>query len=388
MKLLLFTYEFPPITGGISRYCYMLTKELSGLGVEPIVLTYRSFQSKESLDSREQFKIIGVPKLRSRKLNFLTGKTDILLSIFYLIYSILRYKPDHILVTHGRSQLIFSLLSLILPLKFTVVVIGSDVIHHSKNKTKKWLFEKLCLKANKILAISKFTKNLLLDKYPSLREKTTVIYIGIDPKWLTFPKEKGSIQRIKEKLNISNKKIILTIARLTPRKGHDLVIKALSRISQTIPDSKYVIGGKGSGLDRLKSLIKTYGLQDKVIFAGFVPPEETISFYDMCNVFVMPSREEKGKVEGFGISFIEAGARGKPVIGGNHGGVPEVIVNGKTGFLVDPHDTEELANTIIKLLTDKKLAKKMGQRGKERVSKYFTSKVMAQKTLVAIKDEK
>ena len=115
-----------------------------------------------------------------------------------------------------------------------------------------------------------------------------------------------------------------------------------------------------------------------------VEDDEIISYYDMYDVFVMPSREEKGTVEGFGISFLEAGARGKPVIGGNHGGVPEVIVDGETGFLVDPYDVQELADAIIKLLTDSKLAEEMGRKGKERVFKYFTSEIMARRTLEVI----
>lgn len=99
-------------------------------------------------------------------------------------------------------------------------------------------------------------------------------------------------------------------------------------------------------------------------------------FYNVCDIFIMPSRLEKenGKYsgEGFGIVYLEANACKKPVIAGGYGGSVEAVVDGETGILVDPDNIDEIANSIIKLLLDKKLAKEIGRKGRERMLKEFS----------------
>ena len=122
MRLLLFTYEFPPRAGGISRYCYELVKEFCKLGQHVFVLTLR--YSEGGMRLKEPFEVIRIPNIRSGKLNILAG-------CFYLIYSIFFRKPDHILVTHGIPELICSMLAFILPVKFSITIIGSDILYRS-----------------------------------------------------------------------------------------------------------------------------------------------------------------------------------------------------------------------------------------------------------------
>ena len=115
-------------------------------------------------------------------------------------------------------------------------------------------------------------------------------------------------------------------------------------------------------------------LDDHVLFTGYVDPDQLNSLYNLCDVYVMLSRElvARGDTEGFGITFLEANACGKPVIGGDSGGVSDAILDGVTGFLVDPLDVDGVAEKLILLLEDPDLARRLGQQGRARVEGSFT----------------
>lgn len=166
------------------------------------------------------------------------------------------------------------------------------------------------------------------------------------------------------------RKMLLTVGRLAASermKGLDETILALPKVAGAIPETVYVIVGDGDDRQRLEELAKQHGLADRVVFTGAVSDEELIGFYKQCDVFLMPSRQE-----GFGIVFLEAMAFEKPVIGGNHGGTPEVIADNETGFLVQHGDVAALAERIIRLLSDDELRRRMGQAGRRRVEDRFT----------------
>jgi len=109
-----------------------------------------------------------------------------------------------------------------------------------------------------------------------------------------------------------------------------------------------------------------------VVFAGYVPEAALATLLEACSALIFPSL-----YEGFGMPVLEAMARGKPLIGGAHGGAPEVIEDGKTGYLVQHGDAPELATSIETLLADPSLAREMGARGRERLNRNFKFSVFA-----------
>jgi phosphatidylinositol alpha-1,6-mannosyltransferase len=168
--------------------------------------------------------------------------------------------------------------------------------------------------------------------------------------------------------------VLLTVARLARRKGHDLVLRALPLLGD-IADLRYVIVGGGEDLARLEEIVRRNGLEESVIFAGRVPEHELPDYYRLCDLYVMPNREVTevtDSLEGFGISFIEASACGKPAIAGRSGGTDAAVADGETGYLVDPEDPAELASKIRLLLNDPGLRAEMGRKGRERVERDFT----------------
>lgn len=152
-----------------------------------------------------------------------------------------------------------------------------------------------------------------------------------------------------------------------------VVLVALPKVCQTIPDLMYLIVGDGPQRRQLESLATDMGVRENVIFAGRVGAEDLPEIYALSDVFVMPSREqlETCDVEGFGLVFLEASACAKPVVGGRGGGIPDALVDGVTGLLVNPHDSEDIASTLTRLLTDSDLAMRLGQQGRLRVVKEF-----------------
>ncbi len=167
--------------------------------------------------------------------------------------------------------------------------------------------------------------------------------------------------------------MLLSVGRLVRVKGFDLVIRALPEVLRAVPDAVYVLVGSGPEEESLRAASRELGVEERVVFAGEVPYEELSrpggAFYNACDLFVMPSREdrESGAVEAFGIAFLEAGACGKPVLGTRSGGAGEAVLDGETGLIVEPENPAALARAIVRLLTDRELAARLGASGRERV---------------------
>jgi phosphatidyl-myo-inositol dimannoside synthase len=143
--------------------------------------------------------------------------------------------------------------------------------------------------------------------------------------------------------------VILTIARLASveqYKGYDQVLRALPAVKRAFPDVQYILGGRGSDRPRAMTLIRKLGLTDAVILAGYIPDHELRAFYNLCDIFTMPS-----KGEGFGIVFLEALACGRPVIAGNKHRSVDAVINGKLGVLADPDNLAEIAEALVLILT-------------------------------------
>jgi phosphatidylinositol alpha-1,6-mannosyltransferase len=176
-----------------------------------------------------------------------------------------------------------------------------------------------------------------------------------------------------DRLRIRGKTVLLTVARLVPRKGHKAVIEALRRLLPEFPNLVYVIVGTGPEEPRLRDLVSEWNVGDAVRFAGFVKDEDLPGFYNACHLFVMPNREEQGSgdIEGFGMVFLEANACGKPVVGGRSGGAAEAVVHGKSGILIDPDNPSELAGSLRQLLRNNDLCLQMGADGFARARSDF-----------------
>ena len=147
----------------------------------------------------------------------------------------------------------------------------------------------------------------------------------------------------------------------------------MAGILPELPDLHYLIVGKGPDEPRLRALTAELGIGAAVTFVGYVPDDQLPDFYNLCDLFVMPNRqeEEDGDIEGFGMIFMEASAAGKAVVGGRSGGTADAVQHGVTGFLVNPQDVDELTATLKLLLASVDLRQKLGLAGSRRARAEF-----------------
>lgn len=201
-------------------------------------------------------------------------------------------------------------------------------------------------RAEVVATISRFTRNKLLDQLPELASRIYLLVNPVDGEEF-YPKPRSADLCARHGLSSSDR-ILLTVSRLSASeqyKGYDTVIESMPRILTAVPNAKYLIVGKGNDRTRIERMVAERDLGHAVILCGYVPTEELIDYYNLCDVFVMPSTGE-----GFGIVFLEALACGKPVIVGNQDASQEAVLDGKLGSLVDPRDTRAIGDAVIGVL--------------------------------------
>jgi phosphatidylinositol alpha-1,6-mannosyltransferase len=225
-------------------------------------------------------------------------------------------------------------------------------------------------RADLIIANSRFTRGLLLEGGVAA-EKVAVVHPGTDPeRYRPLPRD-DALARC---LGLDGRRVLLTVGRLTWRKGQEVVLRALPAIRQAVPNVVYAMTSDGPRGPEIKDLARTLGLDEAVRFLGEVPFDMLPALYNLSDVFVMPSRvsPQTQDLEGFGIVFLEANACGLPVVGGRSGGIPDAVAEGETGLLVDGMQPDEVAAACVRLLRDQDLARAMGAKGRERVLREFT----------------
>lgn len=174
-------------------------------------------------------------------------------------------------------------------------------------------------------------------------------------------------EQVRARHGLSDRRVIVCVSRLMPRKGQDSLIRALPEIRQVVPDAALLIVGGGPYRKQLTAMVAKAGLEGHVVITGGVPWEELPAHYAAGDVFAMPCRTRQGgwDVEGLGIVYLEASATGLAVVAGDSGGAPDAVRDGHTGFVVGGRDPEALVNRLVRLLNDPALAAQMGAEGRQ-----------------------
>jgi len=216
--------------------------------------------------------------------------------------------------------------------------------------------------------VKKFTAN----HFSISPDKIKVIYNGIDAK--RFVSFKESV-KIKNDLSIpENVRIVGTIGKLSsPQKNIPLFLKAAGRISSQFSDVRFLVVGSGKLLDDMKDFSHKLGISEKVHFTG--EREDIPEILKLLDVFVLSSYKE-----GLPNVIMEAMAAGKPVVATDVGGVSELVMDEETGFLVPSNNVEKLSQAVIRLLESSNIAERMGEKGKERIEKFFLIDRMVKQT--------
>lgn len=254
---------------------------------------------------------------------------------------------------------------------------GEEIQMRLTSRKLEWLIPPLYKGAAAIIANSFHTK-ALLEEIGVRSERIHVIHPGVEA--AEFHASEAAKQTVRQRHSLDGSLVLLTMGRLQRRKGQDMVIQALPLILKRIPNVKYLIVGTGEELAALQQLAEDLHIQDSVVFAGQVVDEERAAYYAACDVFIMPNRQIGADIEGFGMVFLEAGAAGKPVIGGKSGGTGEAIKESVTGLRVNGESIEEIAGSVINLLTDQEKALVMGQCGQQWAETEFAWESIVKRT--------
>ena len=179
------------------------------------------------------------------------------------------------------------------------------------------------------------------------------------------------ITAFKEQINIKpQQKIILSISRLVYRKGVDITLKAIASLINKYPNLIYIVAGDGEEKEKLQQITVDLGIVNHVKFLSSVSESTKKMLYEICDLFVLPTRESTEDWEGFGITFLEASMSGNPCIGGKTGGVKEAILDKHTGILVNTDDYNDTLNAIDLLLSNPNLRQEMGNNAIEYAQKF------------------
>ncbi len=196
-----------------------------------------------------------------------------------------------------------------------------------------------------------------------------------------FRPDPAARAELRRRYGLGERPVIVCLSRLVPRKGQDMLIRALPRIRGRIDGAALVIVGGGPYAERLHRLAVECGVDDHVVFTGSVPGGELVAHHNLGDVFAMPCRTRGAglDVEGLGIVFLEASACGVPVVAGDSGGAPETVRDGETGRVVDGRSVEQIADAVAWVLEDRDRAARLGAAGREWVRSAWRWDVLGER---------
>ena len=386
MKYLVYAETFPsaapdsPRQTGIGRYCHDLAFGLAQIGHEVTVLT-SGHESSVKGDTESKYTIV-----RGGRSTLLGGRA------LRLRRQISRTSPDYLLLGDPLAQRVFSCIRPFSKIPYCTFFYGTDLQSLSEKLSYKgWSPYKFVRRSMFAGHVGAAYETIVISRYTAVAfrriagddHKYFILYPCVSEPFLKQPVNRPS--PIEQPEGKKGRRLrFITVARISERKNQFGVLKALAHLQQTQQLSFHytILGNMDSGtheeyFEKIKVFVTDNGLEDAVSIVGRTTDEEKIAYIDSSDIFMMLSQTVGNSVEGFGISVIEASSRGKPVIVSDEGGMPETVLDGKTGFSVPVHDDKAIADAIMKLASDGDLCRAMGAAGREYVRANFTPRVMA-----------
>lgn len=378
MRHLFVTQDYPPDRGGIARRHVELCRRFEP---EPVIVSTVAADGAAVFDAGERYPIVREPfPFAGAKL--LSNQAIWARSLVRLV------RGDDVVVHCGNIRPAgypIWWLHQRLDLPYLIYVNGLDLMRERRKirgMVKRASARAIFGNAAGVVANSAWTAELARSVIRDLRvaapPPVRAIDLGTDPDQFHPRHDRRALRA---RFGLGDAPLLVTVARLMPHKGQDVALAALARLRSEFPSLRYLVVGDGPDDERLRRLADQHEVRDAVIFAGALDDPDVAEAYATASVYVGLSRIENDlDVEGFGISFVEAGASGVPVVGGDSGGVRSAVRDGETGFLVPPRDAARAADAIAALLRDDALRRRMGGAGREAVERYYNWDRVAEDT--------
>lgn len=352
MKILFVTRNFPPQKGGLEKVASELYSHLSK-SAEVILI-------KWSGSKRWLFLIL--PFILVRALFSLSSKR---IEIIYLFDGLLS---------------IFAPFLRFFKVPVVITIHGLDITY--KNRLYQFIIPKAVSSADKVICISNSTREECINRGVP-QEKICVIPIGIGDE--IYMDNKGKAKELFEKefkMNLSNKKILLSVGRLIERKGIQWFVREVVPIILShYPDCLYLIAGRGVMKREIEKTIKERGLEGHVLVLGEISNQQLKLAYNIADIFIMPNIPVKADVEGFGVVILEAASCKLAIAASNLEGIKDALVRGEMGIPISPLSVSEFSRQVICLLKNDKLSCTMGAKARRTAKELFSWEIIGARYL-------
>lgn len=354
-RALLLSSEFPPGPGGIGQHAFQLASHLTRLGWELGVLApqpYVADAQREAFNGRQPFAVAMLPDREAgvawfaRRLRIIHG-------------AIRTHRPMLLIATGYRALLMTAAFAAVYRLPWVAVGHGTELL--GRSLVNRWLTRRALESAATVIAVSEYTAGLI--RAASRPRRLVVIPNAADGDRFRPGLDTSALR---ERWDVGDGPVILTVGHVSERKAQDVVIRALPLILARHPAATYVMAGLPTLQTTYEALAGELGVAGRVRFAGLVADEDLPTAYNLAHVFVLVSRRTAdGDVEGYGIVVQEAALCGTPAVVSRDCGLTETIREGETGLSVPPDDPEATAAAVLALLDDGDRRREMGRRARE-----------------------
>jgi phosphatidylinositol alpha-1,6-mannosyltransferase len=339
----LITLDYPPERGGVARYLSHLVAEAEGK-IQVIVDENHPAITQDGVAGAQFFHKgwpVWKPLIQLCRAEAKLGRTILVSHVFPV----------------GTAAWIAHLFG---GAKYVVILHGLD-LRLANGWWKRWLLKRICRSAQGVIVNSEATKVELTKRVSGI--EAVVLTPGVEQSG--YP----SREEARQSLSLSpDAKIVVSVARLVPRKGIDVALKAVARV-QSEMTTQYIVIGSGDDAERLEGIAQ--GLNVEVRWLRDIEDAEKRTWLAAADVFLLPVRENENDMEGFGIVYLEAAMAAIPSVAGRSGGASEAVLDHETGILVEPSDEEDVEDAILSILEDEALKKKLGTRARERAVAEF-----------------
>jgi len=339
MKVLIISTEFPPGPGGIATNAYYMSYWLEKSGWQVCVLTPQDYVSDFEVNKFNNSQTFRIKRLRHLPFSFVEG----VYRFFVLLKETICFHPSIIIASDTNSVILGCAIKRIFSLPLIAIAHADEFLKGGR------LIRYLYQQANTIIAVSKWTMSLVVRKGIAAK-KIRVITNGGDKNIFKPGLDSAFLEK---RYGLSDKKVILTVGNVTLRKGQDLVIKAMPEILKHYPNAVYLIVGLPTEKERFFNLAKAWGVDKNIIFTGMAARQDLPYYYNLCDVFILPSRIHLNKsAEGYGIVVAEAALCRRTSIVTKGAGSEESVLKDKTGIIVDSNSPQAIARAVIKLFSE------------------------------------
>jgi len=358
-NLVLVTHEFHPHRGGIAVYAAEMARAAQGLGFD--VEVWAPALPVGMSEPAWPFQVLRLPLAGDHSLLSQWRMARRLMAQSIRLRSATLYIPEP---GPLLAMLVLQYFETMQPAQLVLTFHGSEIQRLASRGLLRWSTRHLLRQATRISVVSAYARNLLQQHFPEAAQKV-VITSGTLRTDLPLRPWAGSGQA-------GGKNVILTVARLNPRKGQLQVIEALKALppAQRAGLEYWLVGSHNKENYATVLAAAAASADFPIRFLGDVPDQQLGELYAQADIFAMTSMPHKHSVEGFGLVYLEAGAHGLPVIAHDIGGVPEAVAHEETGLLVAPGDTAALTQAFSRLLADPALRRRLGQAGRARATRH------------------